>query len=144
MCDYTAGKVCPPAEIVGYSVQQGVTVKVRDFNITNKLLSGVVENGANSVSEIQFALDNPTEVENQARAEAIAKAKEKAKGIAEAGGFELGRLLEISESSGGYTPYYSRTAMMDMAGSKEATVAPTIEAGSEEINISVSLKYEIR
>lgn len=144
VCDYVAGKVCPPATISGYSVQQSVTVKVKDFNLTSKLLSGVVENGANSVSEIQFAIDNPTAVENMAREEAIAKAKEKAKSIATAGGFTLGRLLEISESSGGYSPYYARGAMMDMAGSKEAAVAPTIEAGSEEISISVSLKYEIR
>jgi uncharacterized protein YggE len=96
-CDYTAGKVCPPAAIAGYTVQQSVTVKIRDFNMTGKLLSGVVESGANSVSEIQFSLDNLTGVENTARAEAIEKAKEKAKSIASAGGFTLGRLLEISE-----------------------------------------------
>ena len=144
VCEYTAGKVCPPATIVGYTVEQGVGVKVRDFGTISKLLSGVVTSGANQVSEIQFAIDNPTAVENMAREEAIAKAKEKAKSIATAGGFTLGRLLEISESSGGYSPYYARSAVMDMAGSKEAAVAPTIEAGSEEINISVSLKYEIR
>lgn len=144
VCDYVAGKVCPPATISGYSVQQSVTVKVRDFNLTSKLLSGVVENGANSVSEIQFSIDNPTEVENIARSEAFKKAKEKAEAIAKAGGFTLGRLLEISEG-GGYSPYYARSAMMDMAGSsKEAAVAPTIEAGSQEVSIQLTLKYEIQ
>lgn len=108
------------------------------------LLTGVVESGANSVSGLSFMIDDATTVENEARAEAIKKAQEKAASIAKAGGFQLGRLLEISESSGGYSPYYARSAVMDMAGSKEAAVAPTIEAGSEEINISVSLKYEIR
>ena len=144
VCDYVAGKVCPPATITGYTIQQGVTVKVRDFNMISKILSGVVENGANSVTQIQFAIDNPTEVENTARAEAFKKAKEKAEGMAKAGGFTVGRLLDISESSGGYNPYYARSAMMDMAGAKEAPVAPTIEAGSQDINITVSLKYEIQ
>jgi len=146
VCDYSVrGSVCPPAEIVGYTVQQTTYVKIRDFKLISPLLAGVVKNGANSVSGLQFSLDEKESLENSARAEAIKKAQEKAASIAKAGGFELGRLLEISENNGGYTPYYSRTAMMDAgAGSKEASVAPTIEAGSQEINVQVSLKYEIR
>ena len=121
------------------------TLKIRDFKLTSPLLTGVVENGANTVSDIQFSLDNPTEVENIARAEAIEKAKVKAQKIAEAGGFTLGRLLEISEWYISPSVSYRGGAMMDMAvGSKEAAVAPTIEAGSQEIQIQVYLKYEIR
>lgn len=144
VCDYTAGKTCPPATIAGYTVEQWVTVKIRDFNMISKILSGVVENGANSVSQISFAIDNPTEVENKARTEAFKKAKDKAESIAKAGNFTLGRLLEISEG-GSYPTYYGRSggAMMDMAKS-EAAVAPAIEAGSQEVNITVSLKYEIQ
>lgn len=143
ICDYVAGKVCPPAEIVGYTVQQSVTVKVRDFTLTSKLLSGVVENGANAVSDIQFTLDDPTALETTARAEAFQNAKEKAESLAKAGNFSLGRLLEISET-GGQIPYYARGGvMMDMAKT-ESAVAPTIEAGSQEVSIQLTLKYEIR
>ncbi len=142
-CDYTSAKVCPPATITGYTVQQGVTVKVRDFNTTGNLLKGVVENGANSVSEIQFTLDNATSVENSARAQAFQKAKEKAESMAKAGNFTLGRLLEISEG-GGVQPYYARGGvMMDMAKS-EAVAAPVVEPGSQEVNIQVTLRYEIQ
>lgn len=145
ICDYRAGSVCPPAEIVGYTVQQTTHVKIRDFKLISPLLTGVVTSGANSVTDIGFALDNPTEIENMARAEAIEKAKEKAKNIAEAGGFTLGRLLEISEGYISPSVSYRGGAMMDMAvGSKESAVAPTIEAGSQEIQIQVYLKYEIR
>lgn len=143
VCDYRAGSTCPPAEIVGYTVNQMATIKIRDFKLTSALLSGVVENGANTVSDIQFSLDNPTEVENMARAEAIEKAKAKAQNIAEAGGFSLGRLLEISEGYISPSVSYRGGVMMDMAKS-EAAVAPTIEAGSQEIQIQVYLKYEIR
>jgi uncharacterized protein YggE len=108
------------------------------------LLTGVVESGANSVSGLSFMIDDATTVENEARAEAIKKAQEKAASIAKAGGFQLGRLLEISENSGGYSPYYARAEMMDVGGGAKAAVAPTIEAGSQDINITVSLKYEIR
>lgn len=145
ICDYRAGSVCPPAEIVGYSVQQTTHIKIRDFKLTSPLLTGVVTNGANSVTDIQFSLDNPTEVENIARAEAIEKAKAKAQSIAQAGGFSLGRLLEISEGYTSPSPSYRNGAMMDMGLKSEAApIAPTIEAGSEEIQIQVYLKYEIR
>ncbi len=106
-CDYGSGKVCPPAEITGYTVQQGASVKIRDFKLISDLLSGVIKNGANSVSQISFTLDNPTDVENTARAEAFKKAKEKAEALAKAGNFTLGRLLDISE--GMTSPvYYGR------------------------------------
>ncbi|MBP6921646.1 SIMPL domain-containing protein [Candidatus Gracilibacteria bacterium] len=146
ICDYRAGSVCPPAEIVGYTVQQMATLKIRDFKLTSSLLTGVVENGANTVSDIQFSLDNPTEVENMARAEAIEKAKAKAKSIAEAGGFSLGRLLEISEGYISPSVSYGRGGgpMMDAVSTKEMAIAPAIEAGSQEVQIQVYLKYEIR
>lgn len=146
VCDYSVrGSVCPPAEIVGYTVQQTTYVKIRDFKMISALLSGVVSSGANSVSGLSFMIDDASMVENEARAEAIKNAQEKAASIAKAGGFQLGRLLEISENNNGYTPYYGRTAMMDVGGgAKEAAVAPTIEAGSQDITITVSLKYEIQ
>lgn len=144
-CDYSSGKVCPPAEIVGYTVQQSANVKIRDFKLISGLLTGVVKNGANSVSQINFTLDNPTSVENTARAEAFKKAKAKAEAMAKAGGFSLGRLLDISEANSSPI-YYGRGGggvMMDMAKSEAPAVAPSIEAGSQEVNIVVSLKYEI-
>ena len=141
-CDYGSGKPCPPPAIVGYTVRQSVFVKVRDFKLVSSLLSGVVTNGANTVSGLQFAIDDDTALENTARTAAIKKAQEKAESVAKAGGFKLGKLLEISESFS--TPYYQPRMVMDMAvKSESASVAPTIEAGSQEVTINVSLKYEI-
>lgn len=85
VCDYSVrGSVCPPAEIVGYTVQQTTHVKIRDFKLISPLLSGVVESGANSVSGLQFAIDESDSLENSARAEAIKNAQEKAASIAKA------------------------------------------------------------
>jgi len=141
-CDYGSGKPCPPPSIVGYTVQQTVYVKIRDFKLISPLLSGVVTNGANTVSNLQFAIDDSTALENTARTAAIKKAQEKAESVAKAGGFKLGKLLEISESFS--TPYYQPRMMDAMAVKSEiAAIAPTIETGSQEITINVSLKYEI-
>jgi uncharacterized protein YggE len=145
-CSYPQSSVepCPPPSIVGYTVSQSVQVKIRDFSKIGDILSGVVLAGANTVSQLQFTIDDPTKVQNEARAEAIQKAKEKALAIAEAGGFRLGRLLSIDEG-GSYprTMYYDSAAGMGVS-TKEAVPAPTIEPGSEETNITVTLRYEIK
>jgi uncharacterized protein YggE len=132
---------CPPAEIVGYSINQSVQVKVRDFSKIGNILSGVVEHGANVVSELQFTIDDPAEFQNKAREEAIKRAKDKAYAIAQAGGFSLGRLLFIEESS--YEPpvvFYAKSGL----ASGPSAPAPTIEPGAKEVTVKVTLRYEIR
>jgi uncharacterized protein YggE len=141
-CNYGSGKVCPPPAIVGYTVQQSTAVKVRNFKTVSTLLSGVVTNGANTVSSLQFSIDDNTALETIARTAAIKKAQEKAQSVAVAGGFKLGKLLEISES---FSIPYAQPRMMKVMedGVEDAAVTPTVEAGSQEININVSLRYEI-
>ncbi|OGG37764.1 hypothetical protein A2110_02190 [Candidatus Jorgensenbacteria bacterium GWA1_54_12] len=138
---------CPPPVIVGYTVNQTVSVKVRDFDKIGAILAGVVDRGANTVSGPSFAVDDPTEIEAQARAEAVQKAKAQAREVARAGGFSIGRLISIEES----TPYYygrdmkleSATAY-GMGGDSAAPPAPAIEPGSDEFIVRMYLRYEIR
>lgn len=132
--------VCPPYEIVGYTVTQTVLVKVRNFGAIGDLLTGVVENGANTVSQLNFTVEDPTELQNQAREKAIAKAKEKAKSIAKAGGFKLGKLRSISEGSYYPVPMFST---MEAKGGADAP-SPTVEPGSYDVTANVTLTYEIR
>ncbi len=137
------GTVCPPPSIVGYEINQTVLVKVRDFTKIGDILAGVVNNGANSVSDFQFKIDDPTDAQNKARAEAIEKAKVKAEAVAAAGGFSVGRLLGISEGGNYPQPMYSYAAK-GFGGADMATAAPSIEPGSQETTVNVTLQYEIK
>ena len=136
------GGVCPPPEIVGYEVSQTVLVKVRDFAKVGDILAGVVNNGANSVSSFQFTIDDPTSVQDTARAEAIQKAKVKAEALAKAGGFSVGRLLGITEGGNYPRPMYDY-ALKGMGGAV-SSVAPSIEPGSQDTTVNVTLQYEIK
>lgn len=139
-CDRNNGLLCPPPTIVGYSISQNISVKIRDFGKIGDILSGVVDKGANSVSQISFEIDEPEKYNAQARAEAIQKAKEKAKSVATAAGFKLGELLSIDEGyqSPGIYGY-------GMGGESLAIKsAPTIEPGSQKISVSVTLRYEMK
>ncbi|MFA6407418.1 MAG: SIMPL domain-containing protein [Candidatus Paceibacterota bacterium] len=138
------GGACPPPQIVGYEITQTVLVKVRDFAKVGDILAGVVNNGANTVSDFQFTIDDQTAAQDVARAEAIQKAKVKAQSIAKAGGFSLGRLLGISESGNYPRPMMYNYATKGMGGDAEMSSAPSIEPGSQETTVNVTLQYEIR
>ena len=140
-CSGRQSAVCPPYEIVGYTITQNILVKVRDFSKIGDLLSGVVQNGANTVSQLNFTVEDPSGLENQAREKAIAKAKDKARSIARAGGFRLGKLLSINEGSYYPMPMFSGA---EAKGGGTLALSPTIEPGSYDITINVSLTYEIK
>ncbi len=140
------GGACPPADIVGYTIRQSVTVKVRDFKQVGELLAGVVSAGANTVSQLSFTIDDPSKVKDEARALAITKARAQAESIAEAGGFRLGQLLSVDEAYQP-VPYYG----LGMGGAMEKDVRmsapaalPAIEPGSQEVVVNVVLRYEIK
>jgi uncharacterized protein YggE len=135
---------CVPT-IVGYTVTQNLAVKVRDFSKIGDILSGVVSNGANSVSSLNFTIDDPTSVQAEARAQAIQKAEAQAQEIASEAGFSVGRLLSINASNNTVQPMYDYAKTMSVGSAGGAAVpAPTIEPGSNEVNVSVTLQYEIK
>lgn len=138
---------CPPPEIVGYSISQSVSVKIKKehFAKIGEALSGVIKQGANSVSQLNFTVDDPLAAENEARAQAIAQAKVKARSIAKAAGFSLGELLGIDEGGPDYPlPKFYGLEAMGRGGDMVASVpAPVIQPGSQEVRVFVTLRYEI-
>lgn len=137
------GRTCPPAEIVGYSIRQTISVKVRDFDAIGNILKGVVDRGANTVSGPSFTIDDPKETEAKAREEAMADARIKAEAVAKAAGFKLGKIQYISE--GGPIPYYGYGAGIGGDAVKTfETAPPTVEPGSQEVVVQVNIQYEIK
>lgn len=134
---------CPPPGIIGYTIEQRYSVKIRDLGTVNDVLSGIVGRGANSVSSLQFTVDDPTRLQAEARVKAIEKAKKKAESIAIAAGIKLGELISISE--GGGVPdglFYERASGLS---SKQLGLGggTAIEVGSQEIKAHVNLVYRI-
>ena len=131
--------------IVGYSVSQNVNVKVRNFEKIGDIIARAGELGSNNVNGPSFTIDDPEVYRAQAREKAIAQAKEKADTLANQVGIKLGRIVNFSEgSAGGYYP----VPMMDTLSSGEmmakSVAAPTIESGSQDVQVSVSVSYEIK
>jgi hypothetical protein len=129
------------AVITGYELNQGLTVKVRKLEDVDDVLDGAITAGANQVGQLSFEIDEDSALMKEARGKAFADAKKKADEMTAAAGVRLGRVVTFSEG-GGYNPppvYYDM-----MAGAKaESSMAPSIEPGSQELNVTVSVTYEI-
>lgn len=137
----TSGSSCPPPTIAGYTITQGIQIKIRDFSKIGNVLTGVVNNGANTISQLSFTTDSSSTLalEDQARSKAISKAETRAQAIAKEAGFRLGKLVSIDVSySGGQPP-------VPVYGMGSAAVsAPNIQPGSEKTTATTILTYEIR
>ncbi|MFA5128771.1 MAG: SIMPL domain-containing protein [Patescibacteria group bacterium] len=128
----------------GYQVSQGVTVKIRNLTKIGDILAAAGENGANQVSGLSFNIDDPEALRQEARVKALENAKEKADALARVAGVDLGKIVSFSEyTSTPYSAYKSFDALGYGGGGEEA-VAPTVESGSMDIVVNVTVSYEIK
>lgn len=130
--------------ITGYTITQTVTVKIRDLGRAAEIIAGLTPLGVNQIGGINFTIDDPENYLTEARGKAFEKAKAKAKSIAAQSGARLGRVLNVSESSGGFPPPipYFKDARLEALGG--AVSAPTLEPGSQEVKVQVTIVYELR
>ncbi len=139
--DYSNGR----QNIIGYSVNQSVSVKVRDFSKTGDILTKATELGANTVSGPNFIIDDPEKVKAEARIQAIEQAKSKAKILADQVGIKLGKIVNFYEG-GSEMPnmaYGLGGGMGDSLGLAKS-VSATIEPGTQDVQLTVSISYEIK
>lgn len=130
----------------GYMIHQNIEVKIRDFAMISDALNVATDNGANIVSDLQFTIDDVEKVKAAAREKAILEAKEKAQTLANQTGIKLGNIINIYESNDGYYPLYSSKTAIGMGGGADMaeSVAPQIQTGEQEIQVTVNLTYKIK
>ncbi|GAB1469664.1 SIMPL domain-containing protein [Chloroflexota bacterium] len=124
-----------------YSVDNTVSVTVRDLDKLGDLLDAAIVAGANSIYSIQFDVEDKTEANKEARAQAVADAKLGAEELAAVTGVELVSIDNISYYENGSTPYY-----MDGrgGGGESAASSVPIQPGQLAISVTVNLTYSIK
>ncbi|MFA6194373.1 MAG: SIMPL domain-containing protein [Patescibacteria group bacterium] len=132
-------------ELIGYEVNQNVTLKIRDLNKIGDIITKTTEKGANQIGNISFTIDDEYDLKNQARELAIEKAKEKAMMIAEQSGMKLGEVKSVSENSAPIIyPMYTNAKMEMATGAGDSLSAPSIQSGQNEIKVEATLVYEVK
>jgi hypothetical protein len=130
--------------IAKYSLTQTVTVKIRDFSKISPILSALPQMGINRIGSLSFTIDDPEMYVAQARADAYQKALAKAKTIAAENGFSLGGVVNVSEYQNQPYPLYRSSAMGVGGDANGGVTPPTIEPGSKDVTLTVTVVYEIK
>ncbi|MDO8303437.1 MAG: SIMPL domain-containing protein, partial [Sedimentisphaerales bacterium] len=132
--------------IDGYTLNQSVSVKVRDLGKVSAILGGLPAKGINQIGGVNFSIEDQDKYLNVAREEAFTKARAKAQAMAKYSGARIGRVVTFSESNGGYPypMYYAKEASVGRGGDAQMPPAPVIEPGSQDVTVNVSVVYELR
>ena len=142
---YEYDEVRKKSFISGYTLTQTVLVKVRDLNKIAKILGGLPEFGINQINSISFEVDEPEKYLAEARAEAFKKAQAKADELVKQNGVRLGRVISFSDYGAPYPyPVYNGGMKMEGLGGAGAPTPPSIEPGTQEVTVQVSVTYEIK
>ena len=122
----------------GYRVTNMVAIKVRNLDKVGEAIDGAAAAGGDiiQVQSIRFTIDDPTELQAQARIKAMQDAQAKAQTLAQEGGVMLGKPVSISESIGFSTP-------ISFGKAEEFSTTP-IEAGELEVAVTVTVIYSIK
>ncbi len=128
---------------IGYEVSQTIEVKVRDLNKVGQLFADVSASGVKNIGDISFTVESQELLKQEARNEAITKARKQADELADALGVSLVRISSFNEGGSYPMPYYAKGGDM-MEVSAVANQAPTVPAGEQKIISNVSITYQIR
>lgn len=133
-------------DIVGYTVNQNVTAKVRELDKAGDILAQAGDLGANQVGGIQFTIDDPQALQDEARQKAIDDAREKAQALAKQLGITIVKVVSFNESGQGgpVYPMADRVMTLEAGGMGGApSPAPDIQPGSEEVMSDVQVVFEV-
>jgi len=129
----------------GYQVSQKLKLKIHALDKIGQIIAQTTEQGANQIGQITFSIDDQDELKTQARNQAIAKAKQKAKQIAQVSGIKLGKLINVIEKQSYYPqPVYDRMALDSLAAPVNKIEIPKIETGQNEVKVEINLVYEVK
>ena len=129
-----------PPRLTGYMASNDVTITVNDLKRLGATLDAVVSAGANQINGISFGLKDPAAAEDAARRAAVTALRAKADLYAQATGYKVTRLVNLSEG-GGYVA--SPPRVFAMAKAMPGAAQTPVSAGELTVRIDVTGVYEL-
>ncbi|MET0308771.1 MAG: SIMPL domain-containing protein [Sphingomonas sp.] len=126
--------------VIGYQASNQVSIRFRDVAKSGPVLDLLVQQGANNISGPTLSIDKPEAAMDEARRDAVAKAKARATLYAEAAGLRVDRILSISE--GGAPPPMPMPIMMRAQADKVA--ASEVAPGEQQVNATISVRFLLK
>lgn len=131
-----------PPQLTGYQASNTLAIRFRDVGKAGPILDALVKEGANQIDGPNLSLDKPDAALDEARADAIKRARARADLYARAAGLSVARILSISEggeNAGGPQPpvFYARAAKAEAADT-------AIAAGERDVTATVSVRFLLK
>jgi len=137
---YRYGENVPPT-ITGYQATNTVSVRYRDVAKSGAILDALVREGANQIDGPNLSVDAIDAAMDEARTDAIRRARARAELYAKAAGLRVERILVIAEGSAPMPPQPMPVmAMRAEMAAKDSQVLP----GEQEINATVTVRFLLR
>lgn len=138
---YRYAENMPPA-ITGYQASNTVSVRFRDIARSGAILDTLVGQGANQIDGPSLAIDQPEAALDEARADAVRRARARAELYARTAGLSVARIVSIAESGdhGGGTP----PPIMMMRAKAAAEQATEIAPGETDVTVTLAVRFLLR
>ncbi len=136
--DYSSRSNGQP-RLTGYQASNQLSVRVRDLDTLGETMDALVSAGGNTFNGLRFALEDDRAAKNAAREIAMKDAISRAELYAAASGYEVARVVTISES-GGFSPQ----PMAMMAEARSMDRSTPIASGEVGYSVTVNVTFELR
>lgn len=129
-----------PPVLTGYRASNEVNIRFRDIKETGAILDALVAQGANQINGPMLTIDQPEAALDEARQDALRKARARADLYARALGKRVGRIISITEA-GAVQPRPEMAANDSMVTASRAQTK--IEPGEHMLSMTLSVSFEL-
>lgn len=129
-----------PPVLTGYQATNIVSVRFRDIAGAGGVLDVLVAQGANQIQGPELSIDRPDAALDEARGDAVKRARARAELYARAAGLSVARIVSIAEngeSAGGPPP-------APMYRAKVAAADTEIAAGETDVTATVTVRFLLK
>jgi len=128
------------ATITGYRATNAIRVKIHPTDAASRTLALIVSTGgdATRISSVSYSIADDSQLVKDARARAFNDAKNRADQYAQLSGLRLGKVLSISEATGG-----APTGGGPPAPPRAMPTAVPLEPGQQTVSFSVTAVWEL-
>ena len=127
--------------LTGYRADNSIRVKIHPADSASHVLAVIIGAGgdATRINSVSYSIADDSQLVKDARARAFQDAKDRAQQYAQLSGLRLGKVISISEQSGGAAP---TLAPAPPRGAMPSNVP--LEPGQQTVSFSVTAIWELR
>lgn len=127
--------------LTGYMATNQVSVRFRDIAKSGEIIDALVSVGANQINGPMLSIDDVDEALDEARADAIAKGRQRAELYAAAMGKRVARVVMVSEGGRVNRPPVVVTASRAIA--MEASADTEIVPGEQDVSVTLQMSFDL-